>query len=351
VADQDAFADSTMYAVAAGPDRYVAVGAVGLTAFPPPGMAWTSTDGATWHRSSEPWTDGRAVSVIYDRIGYVAWGYGYSDAGFGTAIWVSPDGASWSPAADVSSVGDVEIAGIARLGNDLVAVGSDLRAWTSGDGLAWHPVTAAAAAINETFISGVTSVDGALVAWGQAHDGDAYPPVTLRSTDGQGWEVGGVEPGFDGFMSEGILDVVAADGVVVAVGHGLTGEAGSPPPPTAVWTSADGLAWSPAALLPAGSSGALGHLAWDGGRFVALGTVIAASTSWWSADGRVWTRGASDPDTAGDGEEVGCTGGPCPRTLVNDLAAGPGGLVAVGETTASANGPRAVVWIASPSGN
>jgi hypothetical protein len=351
VNDQEAFADSTMLAVAGGPDRYVAVGAVGLAAHPPPGMAWVSTDGVTWHRASEPWADGRAMSVINDRIGYVAWGLRYRDAGFAAAVWVSPDGASWSPAADFPSSGDVEIAGIARLGDDLVALGSDLRAWTSGDGLAWQPVTTVASIPDQTFVAGVTSADDALIAWGYTHDGDAYRPITLRTTDGQRWEVGGFERGSDGFMSEAILDVIAADGLVVAVGHGLTGEAGSPPPPTAAWISADGLAWSPALLRPTGSSGALGQLAWDGARFVALGTVEAASISWWSADGLTWAEGASVPDTARDGEEVGCTGGPCPRTLVTDLAVGPAGPIAVGETTASASEPRAVVWIASPNGD
>lgn len=338
-----------MYAVAGGPDRYVAVGAVGLAAHPPPGMAWTSTDGRTWHRATDPWTDGRATRVVADRIGYVAWGYGYTGSATevsGTAVWVSPDGVSWNRAPDSSGFGDVEIAGIVRLGDDLVAVASDLRVWTSRDGVAWQPVSPLGSAPDETSVLGVTPADGAIVAWGYTRDGDAFPPVTLRSTDGQRWEVGGVEPGSDGFMREGISDVAAAGGLVVAVGHGLTGEAGSPPPPTAAWTSADGIAWTPAVLRPADSSGGLGHVVWDGGGFVALGFTGAASIAWWTADGRTWTMAHSVPDTAGDGEEEGCTGGPCPRTMVSDLALGPAGLVAAGETSASAGGPRAVVWIA-----
>jgi hypothetical protein len=332
-----------MYAVAAGPDRYVAVGAVGLTDFPPAGMAWTSTDGLTWSRTTDPWRDGRATRLIHDELGYVAWGQ-VSDSS-GPAIWISPDGASWSRAADIASFGDIVISGIARLGEDLVLIAGDLRAWTSRDGLAWQPLGPVATNLEGVSVWGVTSVEGALLAWGSTPASDVYRPVTLRSTDAQHWERGGIEAGGEEFLSQGILDIVAVGGSVVAVGHGLTGDAGSPPPPTAAWASADGLAWSPAVLQPAGSSGALGHVAWDG-RYVALGTVLAASISWWSEDGLTWAEGGSVPDTGKDGEEVGCTGGPCPRTFVSDLTAGPAGPVAVGETTAATGGRRAAVWLA-----
>ena len=78
----------------------------------------------------------------------------------------------------------------------------------------------------------MTASDDALVAWGYARVGEAFPPVTLRSTDGRRWEVSMVKPGVKGYMREGIMEVIGAGGLLVAVGHGLGGEAGSPPPPS-----------------------------------------------------------------------------------------------------------------------
>ena len=340
VAGQEAFANATMLAVAGGPDRYVAV-ALTRAGNAMTGAIWTSTDGVARRLVSVPSADDMQIdSVIYDRLGYVVWGTSSQadscpqgpDGGRScAAIWTSPDGESWTRAPDIPSFHDVEIAGVARLGDDLVALASDLRTWTSRDGLAWLPVSSETSTPWNVSVSGVVAADGALVAWGSAVAGnDGYIPVSLRTTDGRRWEIGGAGLKTEGYMIEGILDVVAADGRLVAVGHGLTGEAGSPPAPSVAWTSTDGLTWTPGEFQPEPSTGSLGHLIWYGGRYVALGSVSATSIERLSVDGRTWTEGASAPDTAIDGEEEGCTGGPCPRSIVTDLAAGPTGLVAVG---------------------
>ena len=85
---------------------------------------------------------------------------------------------------------------------------------------------------------------------------------------------------------------------------------------------------------------------WYEGEYVALGLSGLDPVVWRSADGTTWTRSTSAPDAGRDGEAEGCTGGRCPNTVANDLAAGPAGLVAVGGTTTATGGRSAVVWIA-----
>jgi hypothetical protein len=147
-------------------------------------------------------------------------------------------------------------------------------------------------------------------------------------------------------MREGILEATGAGGRLVAVGHGLEGEAGSPPPPSAAWTSANGLKWAPAAFESEAATGSLLHVVWYDHEYVALGISGLDSVAWRSMDGTTWTRSASAPDAGRDGEEEGCAGGRCAITVVNDLAVGPAGLVAVGESSPAAGGRSAVVWIA-----
>jgi hypothetical protein len=353
VPDQTVFADSTMSAVAGGPDLYVAVGQA-RAGDQDVGMTWTSGDGRLWRRASAPLADGLPTGVIHDRIGYVAWGGGPG----GAAVWTSPDGEVWRPASLIPNVRNALITGVARLGNDLVAVGyaeiasgnnfvQEFRTWTSPDGLAWTSVNPVTSIPWNGDVSGVTAADGALVAWGDTRAGDVSPPATLRSTDGRRWDVGWVKPGVDGYyMREGISGVIGVGSRLVAVGWGLAGQAGSPPPPSAAWTSADGLMWKSAAFRSEPATGSLLRVVWYEGEDVALGLSGVDSVAWRSVDGTAWTRSTSAPDAGRDGEGDGCTGGRCPITVVNDLAVGPAGLVAVGESSPLAGGRRAVVWIA-----
>jgi hypothetical protein len=222
----------------------------------------------------------------------------------------------------------------------------EFRTWSSPDGVGWTSVSPGTSIPWDGYVEGVTAADGALIAWGYARVGEEFPPVALRSTDGQGWEVGGVKPGVDGYMREGILDVIGVGGRLVAVGHGLEGEAGAPPPPAAAWTSADGLEWAPAAFESGPETGSLLRVVRYEDEYVALGLSGVDSVVWSSVDGTTWRRSKSAPDAGQDGEEEGCTGGRCPNTVANDLAAGPAGLVAVGGSTSATGGRRAVAWIA-----
>jgi hypothetical protein len=350
---QEAFSDSSMVAVAGGPDRYVAVGTAWLADDQDVGMTWTSADGVAWHRALAPLAGGIPTGVIHDRVGYLAWGWWLGKA----VVWTSSNGDTWRRSADLPDSRDAFITGVARFGGDLVAVGSaeiasgdnfvhEFRTWASPDGLAWTAVSPVTSIPWDGYVDGVTASGNALVAWGYARDGDEFPPVTLQSTDGRRWKVGGVKPGVEGYMREGIMEATGAGGRLVAVGHGLEGEAGSPPPPSAAWTSSDGLEWAPAAFESEPANGWLLHVVRYRDEYVALGLSGVDSVDWRSADGTTWTRSASAPDAGRDGEAGGCTGGRCPNTVVNDLAAGPAGLVAVGRSSMSTGARSAVVWIA-----
>jgi hypothetical protein len=355
LAEDKVFNNSSARAVAASPAGYVVVG---ISDVPdggaPSGAAWTSADGRTWQQASGSWAVGQPDGVIYDRIGFVAWGHATGPVDGSANVWFSRDGLSWVPANPTPSFRNATLVGVARLGDQLFAVGypevessgqtaNRLQAWSSVDGLTWEPVNPVTSSPWNGSLEGMVAAGGALEAWGYAISGTTYPPVTLRSSDGLHWEVGGAGLKVVDYMREGIGDVVMGGDHLVAVGHGLLGEAGSPPPPAAAWTSIDGLAWTPATFLPEPSTGFLSHVEADRGGYVALGSSGLETIVWRSTDGRTWTQASSAPDAGRDGEENGCTGGPCPYTAVTDFTSGPRGLVAVGNT--DLGGVRMVVWV------
>ena len=85
--------------------------------------------------------------IIHDRLGFVAWGFDTGASTSRAAIWMSPDGATWQRASDIPSFAFADITGIARLGEQLVAVGMgsnnsegpSFLAWTSDDGQSGDP--------------------------------------------------------------------------------------------------------------------------------------------------------------------------------------------------------------------
>jgi hypothetical protein len=347
VARQQALEGSRMTGVAAGVEGYVAVG---YTADDPSvGIAWRSAEGRAWQRSAL--LDGRPGGIVRDEIGYLAWGRADS----GAAVWVSSDGASWRSSGELPMAGSTDIDGIARLGSQVIAVGSEgidspdshprrLRMWASTDGLVWIQLAPVLPDVQIAWVGGVAAVNGTLVVTVIPSSDAADSPVAMASQDGGTWVAGEIPD-----VHAWVLDLVAGRDSLVAVGHlpGVENEAPAPPPPSAAWRSSDGVTWSASDFLPERPMGHLGQVTWDGGRFVALGRSEIESTCWLSADGASWADAGSAPDTAIDGEEAGCTGGPCPRTEVHDLVFGAAGFVAVGDTTLD-GGARAAVWLAPP---
>ncbi len=332
-----AFANAGMSSVAASSERYVAVGWAGRDTGAH-GVAWISADGRSWRRVPVPSAqNARLRGVIHDRLGFVAWGDA-SPPESRAAIWTSPDGMTWQRAPDIPSFALAEIAGIARLGAQLVAVGGSndgpsFLAWTSGDGQTWGPVSGT---------DSIKVVAGGPAATATALVAPAGTRTVVRSTDGQDWKVV-TSSALRGWME----DIASSGGRFVGVGASpALGEAGSPPSPARAWISTDGRTWRQAVLQPS-VRGWLHLVAAHGREYVALGAGWGPTFAYRSTDGRTWTKMSTAPDTTREGRvATECTGGPCSyRTVILGLADGPRGPVAVGRTEFKSGAYRAVVWI------
>jgi len=351
VTDQSSFGDSLMYAVAAGVERYVATGEITVGDSTLRGAIWTSTDGWTWTRVVVPSAAGASIGgVIFDQIGYVAWGSFLSMAGTSSsaAIWTSRDGVTWRQAVGPPSFAFSEVAGIARVGDRLVAVGSSddedgralvaFRAWTSTDGETWVPAGSPSISNpDQVYVDGLAVFDGELIGWGSYDAGDRWSAAIARSPDGLHWTFEALDSA--PFANPWIADVLVDGDVLVAVGGDA--EEGIVVPSSAAWTSSDGVTWEPAAIIDA--VGDLHKVVRWGAELIALDGVPQMR----SVDGRTWNRGGPGPDIEGDGQFAGeCVDGPCQfRTMLSDLAVGPAGPVAVGHTSLASGGSRSVVWI------
>jgi hypothetical protein len=110
------------------------------------GPLWLrSGDGRVFERMAVPLTDPAAVArvpaaVVRTGDRWVAAGHDQLDGGATAAIWWSPDGATWTPAAVPVAAG--RISSICGSGSDLIAVGerdaSSPLVWRSSDGATWE---------------------------------------------------------------------------------------------------------------------------------------------------------------------------------------------------------------------
>jgi hypothetical protein len=356
VPDQESLADSMMSGVAAGRTGYVAVGVadddIGS------GLGWTSVDGRIWERVTYDFPGGRPRGIIWDGAKFVA----FASA---SAVWISPDGVSWSAASVVPGV-DITNLSVASLDGRLYAIGKDssqasggvFGTWTSSDGLLWQPVVAETAPpLGLGNPAGFTAAHGLLLAWGFSSESEDDPSgpsaIVVSSVDGgRNWRSVTV-----GRAVNQIWDVIGLASGVLAVGSGpyCCDEGGSWP--VRAWTSPDALTWNRATFLPETGNDKLKQVVPYAGGYVALGTDYGDPMSWRSDDGTVWIESSSVPDAAKD-QTSDCTGGPCPNTYVTDLAAGDLGLVAVGENYVEVSTDddyylvyRSVIWIAPPAGD
>jgi hypothetical protein len=130
-----------------------------------------------------------------------------------------------------------------------------------------------------------------------------------------------------------VSDVVSTGTQLIAVG---TAESGAESGDVAgVWTSPDGRTWEPATVTqPAGTIAAV---AAGPSRLVAVGTVFVETSgpaAWTSVDGRTWEALPPSAFAGSAGHKPGA---------LEDVAAGPGGFVAVGSEV-GAGGFRATAW-------
>jgi hypothetical protein len=127
---QPALADAAMLSVAVTP---VAIVAVGTTASGDDAAAWTSSDGLTWTRapdapsfaSNSTYSPHAQMSdVVATSDGLLAVGWNSSAANGSAVIWTSPDGVTWTRAADAPSLSGGGMSGVTLRDSVAVAVGS-----------------------------------------------------------------------------------------------------------------------------------------------------------------------------------------------------------------------------------
>jgi len=290
-------------------------------------------------------------SVTVGGPGLVA--VGTDSSGTDAAVWISPDGISWTRVPDDESVlsgdGVQWMWSVTAEGPGLVAVGTDwsgtdAAVWTSPDGISWSRVPDDEAVFGgdgEQEMRGVTAGGPGLVAVGSdwcCGDGDA---AVWASRDGISWfRVSHDEAVFGGDGNQWISGVTVGGPGLVAVGWDFSGGDRD----AAVWTSPDGISWT---LIPddeavfggegdqgmvsvTGGGPGLVAVGWDGG--------IDVMAVWTSPDGISWSRVPDDEAVFGGEGDQG----------IYSVTAGGPGLVAVGSAgSVESRGVDAAVWVAA----
>jgi len=229
----------------------------------------TSPDGVTWTERT---------AGVPARLNDVTWtGSGFVAVGDGGAIVTSTDGQAWTPRS-MPVVNQPALYGVAASPTRLVAVGtqwdngiSDIAGLiiTSGDGGAsWQAVPG----LRRAALYAVIWADGQFVAVGSTLDRSTAQATAFTSTDGLAW----TQRNLDTLVMTTLQDVAWGGGRYVAVGYG--GAA----------TSTDGISWQ-----PTGSGQMVSDtvIAWSGQRFLTCGTIYCLS----STDGLQWQGGAPLP--------------------------------------------------------
>jgi hypothetical protein len=233
------------------------------------------------------------------------------------AIWTSPTGAEWSrldPSA--SELADADLDFVATTGSTIVALGvprdgdqapdgPSRIVWQSSDGGRWTRVSTPPGPFGGVPIGGLTAGRPGYLAWGIRAPGAEL----FLSPDGKDWQPV-VTDAFDGFD---VRDVKSYREGFVAVGSDIPPPSTGPgmdPSVAAAWWSSDGRVWQRAATDSGGRLdtvfvGASGLLASGSG---GCGRCIGPKSLWGSADGTSWRRMGDDiqgwPAYASDGVRI-----------------------------------------------
>jgi hypothetical protein len=287
---------------------------------------WTSDDGATWERlpdsvafvsQRDRWEE-NVLDVVASERGFVAVGVEeFDDASSAdAAAWSSPDGRSWTRSTVEDGLGRTMDQVIATAGG-FVAIGEagyDFHAgfgegtavWTSPDGATWSRLPDREAPPRGTRLRSAIAGSGVYLAsagfeHAQGQEAEPRPPVTdgiWRSTDAIHWKPIAGTP-------LGVGDIVAAPGGFLAMGSTALDAASGATSVTA-WGSTDGTSWIPVGLpRPPEVPAAVGLY---GGRLVTGGAGMLAfgerdddfsTVGWSSPDGGIWTPLALTPALKG----------------------------------------------------
>jgi hypothetical protein len=255
---------------------------------PPTSIIWRSTDGATWAPVDSP-----------------SWQDAWHDAIPGMASL--PDG--WDETQYDIAIGLVDVVsgpdGLVAIGNsygeyvwddvDQITTADELDPVLvhSTDGSTWTDVSQSAQ-MPSALLESVAAYQGGYVVVGAVNAGprtETATPAAWVSADGRSWTGTAVDLAPTAGGEFGRV-VAGADGLLAWAGPR---EMHTGPRFTSVWTSPDGLTWSPGDL----PTGVTGLVAADGTRIVALGPMPSLATDpalwpgisegWVSTDGQNWT--------------------------------------------------------------
>ena len=155
VSDIPGAAGASFASIAAGPDRFVVVGATPRSGQLGHAAAWTSTDGRTWTAATDDpaFDQHQMVAVASGTPGFAAVGLTCNTQECGeSAAWTSTDGQTWRAAAAIPAAG-----GLTAHSSAIVAGGpgwivggysfpggdgpSPAGVWTTADGSSWTAST------------------------------------------------------------------------------------------------------------------------------------------------------------------------------------------------------------------
>jgi Domain of unknown function (DUF4232) len=160
-------------------------------------------------------------------------------------------------------------------------------------GLRWSAPTAFPSPMG---VDGVVAFGGRLYAIGQVQAGSGVETVVWRSSDGTTWT--NLLQGGATFAGSGVLNLLATPSGLVAWGQDGEPVCTAPgagqtcgPVPQMVWTSADGFTWMRATGVSALSGATIRSIAAGPSGLVAVGETGSGSpVIWTSADGAAWAR-------------------------------------------------------------
>ena len=318
-----------MSRVVAGGPGYVGVGGLGGDA-----AVWVSPDGATWSRVVDEGVLGGRFnefmrSVVATDGGLVGVGGDGRDA----LVWTSKDGISWSR---IEPTGD-EFTGfvmkdIAAGGPGYVAVGTiggeqaehlvQGIVWISNDGLSWERIPFDEEVFGLSQLEHIVATGSGLVVVGNSCSEEFCGTITWTSADGRTWSRHTPLPQ-ESFMGR---PAVGGPGLVAPVRVPFDTEQLA-----TIYTSPDGVAWSPAEVELSEFYSSVQAIITSGSGLVAVGYDGGDGAVWTSGDGLVWDR---VPD------ESGVFAG---QTILS-AAAGPSGLVALSGRGNVWTSPDGTAW-------
>lgn len=318
----------------------------------PTAIVWTEAPGGPWIRVSDH--SATFADSIIDRLvavpgGLIAIGRpGSPDGAHGVRLWRSPDGQAWTRLPlDETLFGDWYDPGlqIASGPGGLIAAGWDrntgaTRIWNSEDGSGWTADPVASASFDGASLWIVGTPTGYVAtgsrSLGPASDtglGPDHVGVAFRSADGRTW-------------SPATVDGAHGLGRVFVARDGLLAPGSNRGPTNAIvlpdyWQSPDGTHWEHVENRGTAAARFGTQIAADGDRIYAL----SPFGSEWSTDGITWhplDEFVTDMEPRSR-----------PWWAMNQAAAGPGGIVANGETTVGRSGDAGdqtdgLIWMAVP---